>query len=159
MIAVSKYKLSFFCVSQDVHGAKAVLRELLSLEYTSRDLHRVPDLVASVRKVKCILQSIPLTVRVAYDVQWQVRRYHGNEMVRSTAEDVYSAMKSVFVSPGHPPPPPRGRASVVARGKRPMMISKTQGATAGHAPSRVALANKSGSAPSRQGANKVSFQC
>lgn len=44
-------------VSQDVHEAKAVLRELLALEYTSRDLHRVPDLVASVRKVKYIYCS------------------------------------------------------------------------------------------------------
>lgn len=91
-----------------------------------------------------------------------MRRYHGNEIVRSTAEDVYSAMKSVFMTPGQPPPPPpptRGRASLAARGKRPMKISKTRGATAGHAPSRerLARANKSGSISRRQGA-KVSFE-
>lgn len=43
---------------KDVHGAKAVLQELLALEYTSRDLHQVSDLVATVRKVQSTLLSI-----------------------------------------------------------------------------------------------------
>lgn len=88
----------------------------------------------------------------------QVRRYYGNETVRSTAEDVYSAMKSVILNPGNTlaPPPPRRRPPVLSTGRRPMMISKARG-TAGHAPrrERLGLTNKGGSVPSM---NKVSFR-
>lgn len=89
-----------------------------------------------------------------------MRHYYGNETVRSTAEDVYSAMKSLFLSPGHTlAPPPRGRTSVMSIGRRPMMISKARGGTAGHAPrrERLGLTNKGGSVPSNWGANKVSL--
>lgn len=43
---------------KDVHGAKAVLRELLAVEYTCHDLQQVPDLVATVRKVVLCVTAV-----------------------------------------------------------------------------------------------------
>ena len=60
----------------------------------------------------------------------QVHRYYGNEKVCSLAQELYSAMKSSFVT--GQPAPLRGRG--VGQG-RPIMTSK--GGAGGHAPSRL----------------------
>ena len=68
----------------------------------------------------------------------QVHRYYGNEKVCSVAQELYSAMKSSFVTPGQPAPT---RGQGVGRGQ-PMMTAR--GGAGGHAPSRFNRAGGKG---------------
>ena len=104
-------------VLQNVQEAKAVLHQLLSAQFSSQDLRRVPELVTTIRKV--ISRSVPL--HWSSHSALQVRRFYGNDVVRSRAEEVYAAMKSCFQSPGR-----AARASQRGTMRPPMITSQSR---------------------------------
>ena len=81
----------------------------------------------------------------------QVHRYYGNEKVCSVAQELYSAMKSSFVTPGQPAPM---RGQGVGRG-RPMTTAR--GGAGGHAPSR--FGNRAGGKGKRGKSAPVKVSC
>jgi hypothetical protein len=114
MVLNYNLKASLSLQALDVPGAMATLRQLQSVQMTAKDLQLVPDVVATLRKV---------------------RSFSGDVGVRELAEEVYCSMKTLFESPGYQATPP-------TRGvRRKMMV--TRGGMGGKAPSTRTVGKRS----------------